>query len=66
MNHMQNWEFVVWGLAAMLAISSLVRLMIRKRDEVTRELLAQAEAEQRQREAEQSQPEQAPKKRKAA
>jgi hypothetical protein len=42
---LQGWEWIVWGVAAFVAITSLVRLMRGKRDEVYREFLAQAERE---------------------
>ena len=47
MLNMQGWEWIVWAVAAFIAVTALGRLMLRKRDEVFHELLTQAEAEQR-------------------
>ena len=66
MSAMHGWEFAIWGIAACVAISALVQLMLRKQNELTREFLAQAEAEQRERQAAEMKAEQATKKRKPA
>jgi hypothetical protein len=44
--NLQGWEWLVWGAAVFIAVTSLVKLMRSKRDDVYRELLTQAEAEQ--------------------
>ena len=53
MFNLQGWEFGLLSLAAFLAVTALVRLMRMRRDQLTNELLLQAESEhQRQREEE--------------
>lgn len=44
---LQGWEIALLAVAAFVAITSLIRLMRVRRDQVTNELLQQAEAEQR-------------------
>ena len=44
---LQGWEIALLAAAAFVTISSLIRLMSVRRDQVTNELLQQAEAEQR-------------------
>jgi hypothetical protein len=43
---MANWttaDFVILGIAAFIAVTSLVRLMLHRRDEIVRELHEQAQ-----------------------
>lgn len=47
MLELQGWEIALLAAAACVSISSLIRLMCVRRDQVTNELLEQAEAEQR-------------------
>jgi hypothetical protein len=54
LGNMHGWEFIVWGVAAWVAIAALVRLMNHRRELLTRELLAEAEAEHRARQAEEN------------
>jgi hypothetical protein len=42
---LQGWELGLLAVAAFIAITALVRLMQARRDQLTNELLAQAEAE---------------------
>jgi hypothetical protein len=41
----QGWELALLAAAAFIAVTALVRLMVARRDELTEELLSQAEAE---------------------
>jgi hypothetical protein len=66
MLNMDVWDWVLFGAAAYVAITSLVIIMRRRRDEVLAELTAQAHAErERKRQAEAEEKRKA-KKRKAA
>jgi hypothetical protein len=47
MPSMDVWSWVLLGIGALVAVSGLVRLMRRRRDEVLAELTAQAREEQR-------------------
>jgi hypothetical protein len=44
---LQGWEIALLSVAAFVAITALVRLMQVRRDQLTHELLSQAEAEHR-------------------
>lgn len=44
---MDAWSIALFAGAAFLAVASLVRLMLRRRDEITAELRRQLELEQR-------------------
>ncbi len=44
---MDSWSLVLLGVAGYVAITALVRLMIRRRNQLADELLAEAERERR-------------------
>jgi flagellar biosynthesis/type III secretory pathway M-ring protein FliF/YscJ len=46
MSNMDVWSWVLLGIGVFVAVSGLVRLMRRRRDEVLAELTAQAREEQ--------------------
>jgi hypothetical protein len=46
MSNMDVWDWVLLAIGAYVALTALVRLMRRRRDEVLRELETQAHAEQ--------------------
>jgi hypothetical protein len=54
---MAQWELFLWGAAAFIAVTTLVKLMQNKRQEVTQELFAQAEAEAHERERQEAEAE---------
>jgi hypothetical protein len=45
--NLQGWEIGLLAVAAFVAITAMVRLMRQRRDQLTNELLSQAEAEHR-------------------
>ena len=47
MLNLQGWEIGLLAVAAFVAVTALVRLMQVRRNQLTNELLAQAEAEHR-------------------
>jgi len=52
MLNLQGWELGLLAVAAFVAVSALVRLMQSRRDQLTEELLQQAENERRHRQEE--------------
>lgn len=44
---MERWDIVLLAIAAYMAVRSLVRLMMARRNELARELLAEAERSRR-------------------
>jgi hypothetical protein len=44
---LQGWEIALLAVASFVAITAMVRLMRQRRDQLTRELLQQAEEEHR-------------------
>jgi Trk-type K+ transport system membrane component len=44
---MDSWSLVLLGVAGYVAVTALVQLMIRRRNELADELLAEAERERR-------------------
>ena len=51
--NLQGWEIGLLAVAAFVALTALVRLMTQRRNQLTNELLHQAEAEHRHQQAEQ-------------
>jgi hypothetical protein len=49
---LQGWEIGLLAAAAFIAITAIVRLMRQRRDQLTQELLRQAEAEHRRKQEE--------------
>lgn len=47
-----TWDWIILAVAGYLAVMTLVRLMIRRRDSLVKELEAQAERERRRKAAE--------------
>jgi hypothetical protein len=44
---MSAWEIGLWAVGAFIAVMAMVRLMLKRRDELLQTLLAEAEASQR-------------------
>jgi len=53
MENMDGWEFALLAAAGYMAVTALVRLMIRHRDHILAELRRDVEKEQRRKQAEQ-------------